>query len=164
MNKFMFLLVVIGFASCQPVNRHKHVPNAENKLHQITWILGRWQMQIPEGIIVEEWSKPSDTQWRGVSYMVSHTGDTPFVENIRLDYSGDTLYYMPTVGNQNSGKEISFTEKSFSDSLVVFENMYHDFPQRIIYKKLSDTSIVAAIEGRQNGKDKREEFAYLKAK
>lgn len=158
----IFLFTAITLASCQPVNHRTRKADDENRLDQLSWMLGKWQMQTPEGVITEEWSRPSDTQWQGISYMISAAGDTPFRENIRLNYSGDTLYYLPAVTNQNEGKEISFAEKSFSDSLIVFENLNHDFPQRIIYKRISDTSIMAAIEGTRNGKNQREEFSYVK--
>ncbi|HRO44147.1 MAG TPA: DUF6265 family protein [Flavipsychrobacter sp.] len=159
------LLVLLGLSvfliSCQSVT-HKHKGEDENKLTQLSWMLGKWQMQTSDGTITEEWNKSSDSQWYGVSFMVSTQGDTPFRESIKLNYNNDQLTYSPMVSNQNDAKEISFAEKSFSDSMVVFENLNHDFPQRIIYRKISDTSILAAIEGVQNGQTKSEEFAYSK--
>ena len=148
--------------ACQPVAHHEKKTKGKNKLTQLSWMLGKWQMQTNGGAIIEEWAKSSDSLWQGVSYAVSHYGDTQFAENIKLNYVNDQLVYLPTVSDQNENKEVSFAEKSFSDSLVVFENMDHDFPQRIIYKKISDTSILAAIEGIQNGQSRREEFAYIK--
>ena len=155
----MLLTVLV---SCQPVNHSEKSEVSVNKLDKLAWMLGKWEMETPEGTITEEWMKPSDSQWQGVSYLIAPGGDTPFRERIRLDYSGDHLYYRPAVSNQNQGEAVSFAEKSFSDSLVVFENLQHDFPQRIIYKRISDTSILAAIEGESNGAAKREEFAYTR--
>ena len=158
------ILFVILFSACQPVNHETDSQNRDNKLDQISWMLGKWQMEIPEGTVTEEWQRPSDTQWQGMSYLITPNGDTPFRESIRLMYSKDTLYYLPTVSGQNSGQEVSFIERSISDSIIVFENLRHDFPQRISYKRLSDTSIVAAVEGTQNGQPRKEEFAYVKRK
>lgn len=156
--------LVLIITSCQPVAHHDRKSETVDKLDHMSWILGKWEMKTPDGTILEQWEQPSDTQWSGVSYMVTPTGDTNFGEHIRLDYSGDTLYYIPTVSNQNAGQEVSFVEKSFSDSLVVFENIQHDFPQRIIYRRISDNNILAAIEGNQDGKNRREEYAYTRAK
>jgi hypothetical protein len=157
-------LLLILFVACQPVNHESKNQSDESKLDQLSWMLGKWQMETPDGVVTEEWLKPSDTQWQGSSYLITANGDTPFHENIRLNYSNDTLYYIPRVSGQNDDKEVSFTERSISDSIIVFENLRHDFPQRITYKRVSDTSIVAAVEGTQNGQLRKEEFAYVKRK
>ena len=46
-----------------------------------------------------------------------------------------------------------------TDSEVVFENATHDFPQRVIYRKVQG-GLFARIEGVDKGKDKHEEFPY----
>lgn len=92
--------------------------------------------------------------------MLSSKGDTLFSEKLRLVSKNDTLWYMPTVSNQNDGKEVSFKEKEITATKLVFENMEHDFPQRIVYELTSDSTILAYIEGLQNGKMRREEFSY----
>ena len=159
MKYYLFLLATsLTITSCQPVAHTEG--DEETKLDKLSWMLGKWQMQTPEGVITEEWEKPSDTQWQGISYMITTQGDTPFTEKIRLNYTNDTLYYMPTVSGQNEGKEVSFTEKSLSDRLIVFENLRHEFPQRIIYERTSDSTITATIEGSENGQERREQFAY----
>jgi hypothetical protein len=155
------IFISVLCCSCQPVNHGRQ--SDEDKLSQLSWMLGKWEMKTPEGVIMEEWVRPSDTQWQGVSYMVTPAGDTPFRESIRLNYERDTLYYQPVVSDQNDGEEVSFTEKNFSDHEITFENLRHDFPQRIIYKRLSDTTIIATIEGNQNGQERREEFRYVKS-
>jgi len=161
MRILIAVLILSLFIACQPVNRQGKQKTG-NKLKQLEWLAGKWQMQRPEGIITEEWLQPSDTQWQGKSLMITPNGDTPFIEHIRLNYRGDRLYYAPSVANQNGGREVNFAEKSFTDSLVIFENQNHDFPQRIIYKRISDTSILAAVEGVQNGKNYKEEFTYTR--
>lgn len=154
--------LLLAFASCQPVAPRKKESHPSNKLSKISWLLGNWETQTESGSLREQWQSPSDSalQWQGISYIISFDGDTAFTESIRLSCDKDKLTYAPVVTNQNDGKEVPFSEKTFSDSLVVFENLNHDFPQRIIYKRISDTSILAAIEGVQNGQNRREEFAY----
>jgi hypothetical protein len=163
MRKLIILLAACSlFGACQPVvKKEQKEEQGNDRLQKLSWMIGTWEMKTPDGSVVEQWTKPTDTSWRGVSYMLSG-GDTTFLESITLNYEEDHLQYIPAVTNQNGGQGVSFAEKSFSDSLVVFENLNHDFPQRIIYKRISDTSILAAIEGVQNGQNRREEFAYLR--
>jgi hypothetical protein len=47
---------------------------------------------------------------------------------------------------------------------VAFENLQHDFPQRIIYWMEKDGSLRAKVEGTMNGKAASEEWSWTKAK
>jgi len=47
---------------------------------------------------------------------------------------------------------------------VVFENLRHDFPQRIIYRRVSEDSLIARIEGMINGAKRSIDFPYRKIK
>jgi hypothetical protein len=45
----------------------------------------------------------------------------------------------------------------------VFENTTHDFPQRIIYSRVSDDAMMAAIEGPgEGGETQRIEFHFVR--
>jgi hypothetical protein len=41
---------------------------------------------------------------------------------------------------------------SDSENNFVFENPKHDYPQKIVYKKATENSLVATISGMQQGK------------
>jgi hypothetical protein len=51
-----------------------------------------------------------------------------------------------------------------SDATVVFENPEHDFPQRVGYKRNGSDALDAWIEGRANGKSRRVDFSYQRAR
>jgi hypothetical protein len=53
----------------------------------------------------------------------------------------------------------SFLSRSNAEHEVVFENLQHDFPQRVGYKREGD-ALVAWIEGMRNGQTRRIEFPY----
>lgn len=135
-------------------------PAVENKLDKLSWVLGTWEMGTPEGTFTEHWEETNDSTYAGRGTMVSPKGDTLFSEQIRLEQSGGVVYYKPVVSGQNNGQETVFTEKSLSANEVVFENPAHDFPQRIIYKRPSDSTLYARIEGKVEGKDRQEEYQY----
>jgi hypothetical protein len=133
-----------------------------NKMDQVSWVLGTWENTSAQGTFTEYWEKTSETVYSGTGIGVTPKGDTMFAEHIKLELVNDTLYYKPVVGGQNEGKETVFTEKSLSDSGFVFENPEHDFPQRIVYRKPTDSTLYARIEGKENGKDRQEEFQFRK--
>jgi hypothetical protein len=51
-----------------------------------------------------------------------------------------------------------------SDATVVFENPEHDFPQRVGYKRNGSDALDAWIEGQANGKSRRVDFSYQRAR
>jgi hypothetical protein len=134
----------------------------KTKLGSLNWVLGTWVMETPDGTFTEYWKQTNDSVYTGHGMLVSAKGDTLFSEHIKLEQSGNTVYYKPVVSGQNEGKETVFTEKELNENEVVFENPAHDFPQRIIYKKPSDSTLYARIEGTQNGKSRQEEYQYKK--
>ena len=166
MNKLIGLCLAAALFSACGSNETENktetpeAPAKENKLDKLNWVLGTWEMATPEGTFTEHWEKANDSTYSGHGMMVSPKGDTLFSERIRLEQSGETVYYKPVVSGQNDGKETVFTEKSLSADEVVFENPAHDFPQRIIYKRASDSTLYARIEGMQGGKDRQEEYQY----
>jgi hypothetical protein len=59
---------------------------------------------------------------------------------------------------------VSFKLVKVNPSQAIFENPQHDFPQRIVYQRLIDGSLYASLEGVENGKPKRIEFAMKRAR
>ena len=47
---------------------------------------------------------------------------------------------------------------SLSDREVIFENPDHDFPQRVIYRLISDEDLLGRIEGMIDGKERAVDF------
>ncbi|HEY1032204.1 MAG TPA: DUF6265 family protein [Flavipsychrobacter sp.] len=85
---------------------------------------------------------------------------------MKLIRNDNTWWYIPTVSNQNEGKEIRFRLTNATDTSMIFENKTHDFPQRIGYIRTSATSIHAYISGpsKEAGKEKQIDFKYTKTK
>ena len=61
-------------------------------------------------------------------------------------------------------KEASFASIELTRSKVIFENKAHDFPQRIIYKRLEDSSFLARIDGEKEGKIRGVDFPMRRSK
>ena len=124
---------------------------------------GLWKMETDEGSIFEEWEKVSDSLYTGTSYAVKDS-DTIILEALSMKYVDGKLCYAPVVQNQNEGQEILFPLKEYSEAekKFVFENLSHDFPQRIIYHFVNDKTLNARIEGEVEGKMEFSDFSYKK--
>lgn len=130
------------------------------------WLPGDWEMRSPKGITRESWQRVNDTLFQGFSAFLLPSGDTASYEHIKLIRNENTWWYIPTVSNQNEGKEVRFRLTNATDTSMIFENKTHDFPQRIGYIRTSATSIHAYISGpsKEAGKEKQIDFKYTKTK
>ncbi|SJZ60550.1 DUF6265 family protein [Sediminibacterium ginsengisoli] len=135
----------------------------QNNMTKISWLTGTWENKTPKGSIYENWSRINDHELAGKSYAIRGK-DTAVFENIRLTEESGKLFYIPTVKNQNAGLPVRFALKELSDTKMVFENLQHDFPQRISYTKISQNELVAEISGAMNGKERRQEFPMRRLK
>lgn len=111
------------------------------------FINGTWQVENTESY--EHWDYISSDQLKGFSYTIEN-GKMEISEYLELKSQKGKWTYVATVIGQNNGQGIIFTQVK-SDSLLIFENLKHDFPKRIIYKKLSENEIQVSIS---DGKDK----------
>ncbi|MEO5570489.1 MAG: DUF6265 family protein [Bacteroidia bacterium] len=131
---------------------------------QLKLFEGTWKMKDESGATMfEEWHKVSDSLYTGENYSVSKDKKQVF-ETFQLKYVDGKLCYAPTVKNQNEGKEILFTLKEISDDgkRFVFENLQHDFPQRIIYHFKNKSKLEARVEGTVEGKERSSDFHFEK--
>ncbi len=154
-------LIALLFTGLFVVNS-SNAQNSSNKLQPLNWLLGEWEMNGGKAIFIEHWAVVNDELWQGGGYGLNAKGDTLFKENLQVALQNDTIWYLPTIADQNDGKQVKFAAVELSPNKVVFENKQHDFPQRIVYNKTSDSTIYAYVEGIQKGKPRKEEFRFIK--
>lgn len=128
-----------------------------NGISRIEWLVGTWKQEISKGSIYETWRKTDENELTGKSYKLKGK-DTIVFETISLVNDDGRLSYIPSVKDQNGGAPIRFKENTISETLLVFENKEHDFPQVISYTKIGKDSLMAEISGMRNGKEERRYF------
>jgi hypothetical protein len=134
---------------------------SETTIKKAGWLIGTWENKTSRGSVYETWKKVSENEFLGKTYMLKDK-DTVLFETVRLKQEKDNLYYIPTVEDQNQGKPVSFALKFISDEEMVFENLQHDFPQLISYKKTGVDALVAEISN--VGRTKKQSFPMKKIK
>lgn len=136
-------------------------PPEKDAIKRAAWLIGTWKNETPGGPIYETWEQKSANEFSGKSYAIKEN-DTIVFEQIQLIQQTGALFYIPVVENQNNGMPVRFQAKKISDSLLVFENPKHDFPQIISYSRISADALVAEISGTKNGKHRKQTFAMRK--
>lgn len=103
---------------------------------------GHWIKRGNTAVIAEHWEQASDRAWIGAVYRIEE-GDSLLVESLEIRAAGDSGFvYWAAVEGQNEGKSVPFDLKTYlPDSLFVFENANHDFPQKISYRLLTPDSL-----------------------
>jgi len=81
-------------------------------------------------------------------------------EQLRIYERGGKLVFAANPSGQTPSEFVSTT---LSDSVVIFENPEHDFPQRIVYRRNGADSLAASVEGIARGKERRVSFPYARA-
>ena len=119
-------------------------PNINN----LKWITGCWESNNKNELVTEQWMKPAGNSMLGMSRTVTNSKTTAY-EFLRIVQEHSEVFY---IANPSKQQETSFKLIKQTNNEAIFENPTHDFPQRIIYRLKSKTSLVARIEGDNKGK------------
>jgi len=118
------------------------------------WLAGCWLMVGPAGTYEEHWMAPRGGLMLGVGRSVRQGVAREF-EHLRVEARGTGLVY---VAHPSGQVPVEFQAAGLSDTLVVFENLQHEFPQRISYRMRGADSLVARVEGESGGRARSADF------
>lgn len=123
-------------------------------LRHAAWLAGCWELRHGQRVTREEWMPVAGGTMIGMSRTV--IGDaTREYEYLRLHVVDGRLVYMAIPSGQ---RETGFRAVTLTDSLLVFENPEHDFPQRVMYRPVGNDSLVARVEGEREGRTRGVDF------
>jgi len=106
---------------------------------------GTWKLQNKN--IYERWDKLNETKLLGISYKLE--SNSIFIsEYLEISILEDEITYKATVIGQNSGKTISFKLVSHNENNLTFENLEHDFPNKISYNIIDKDNIEIIVSGK----------------
>ncbi|GGF04093.1 DUF6265 family protein [Flavobacterium limi] len=155
-QKITLIALIVIFVSCQ-----KKETAERDKIKKADWLIGNWENTSPDGVLTENWKKVNDSTFNAASYFIKGK-DTIHFENIVLAQKGEKLTYLATVKGQNDNKTVAFPSTSETDTKLIFENLQHDYPQKITYTKGANNTLTAEISGKLNGKQTTERFIMKK--
>jgi hypothetical protein len=88
-------------------------------------------------------------------------GQTVSFEFMQFRQENDSLVYL---AQPQGGPRVPFRLVKSGAEEMTFENLKHNFPQRIIYRHKGQGLLLASIEGMQNKQMERQEFQMRKAR
>jgi hypothetical protein len=132
------------------------------KSDALKWISGAWILKTNRGDMVEKWIAINDSTFQGKSMMVKTPGDSTLQETIELKYRNKAWTYMPIALGQNNNQPVTFNIIFLSRDEFIAQNLNHDFPQRIAYRRVKN-QLFASIEGSRNSKYSKINFDFMAA-
>lgn len=106
-----------------------------------SWMAGTWRGEV-DGVRMEEhWTNADGDLMLGLHRDI--TAKRTAFEFIRIARQGESLVYLAMPGGKPA---TAFPLKSLEANRIVFENLEHDFPQRIIYWRDGE-QLCARVEG-----------------
>jgi len=119
------------------------------------WMQGCWQATGAEAGSGEQWTSAAGGTMLGMSKTVKG-GKTVEFEFVRIaEVEPGKLAY---IAQPSGAAPTTFSLLRHSDTEFVFENLGHDFPQRVMYRRAGDKLLHARIEGSVKGKHKGIDF------
>ena len=133
-------------------------PLAAATVDELHWMAGLWK-GTANGVDSEEhWSAPSGGLLIGMHRDV-RDGRAAGFEFFRIQVQDGLITYWTQPGGRPA---VPFRMKELGAQRVVFENLGHDFPQRIIYWQTKPGELRARVEGTVDGKHEFEEWIWTK--
>jgi len=133
-------------------------PPAAAKLGDLAWMAGHWVKDDGKSRTEELWLEPAGGLMLAVSRTVREGGRTAF-EYLRIEENDGRLVYQ---ASPNGAAPTPFTLVELGGQKAVFENLEHDFPQRIVYWR-TEAGLCARIEGEDRGKTRGFEWCWQRA-
>lgn len=156
MRRRIVLCLIIALVPCA------HAQSDRSGTKQLSWLAGCWRQTNPANnrVVDEQWMFPRGGTMLGMSRTVRDDSVLIELEHLQILERAGRLVYHAEPGGQPPA---DFGARVVSDTLVIFENAAHDFPQRIIYRRRGADSLIARIEGTRNGRVRGIEFPYARA-
>ncbi|HEX9798558.1 MAG TPA: DUF6265 family protein [Thermoanaerobaculia bacterium] len=124
-------------------------------IERLAWLSGCWQSLGGEPGSGEQWTPPAGDTLLGTSRTV-RGGRTVAYEFLRIRRLDDgRLAYVALPSGQ---RETTFPLLAAGERSAVFENLDHDFPQRVLYTLEEGGALRARIEGTDQGRSRAVDF------
>lgn len=126
------------------------------RVAQVGWLAGCWQLADGSRTVEEQWTRPLGGIMLGLGRTVRGDSLVEY-EQVRLFEREGRLVYAAAPSGQSPAE---FVSVAVADSAVTFENLAHDFPQRVRYRRLGSDSLVGRVEGLRRGTVRGIDFPY----
>lgn len=142
-------IVIASLPDCLTAAESTELVKNRDSIKRLDWLLGTWKSTQAGGESYEYWKQAGEDRFLGGGFALAGK-DTTFLEKLSMIATDSGLFYIADVAH--NATPVYFKMISQDTMVTIFENPAHDFPTRIIYRKLTADSLHARIEGLRKGK------------
>jgi len=125
-------------------------------LEDLSWMAGHWVGRSGDVEMEEFWTTPGGGVMVGVHRDIFRDGSS-FFEFLRIVTTDRGMTF---IASPKGTGTTEFVSVNLDRQSVVFENLEHDFPQRIIYRREGDR-LIARVEGEVKGNLQASEWIWV---
>lgn len=122
----------------------------------LSWMAGYWLSCLPNRQVSDTWTGPRAGVLAGTT-VTTRPGRPVQVEFARIAPGADGVLAFHAI--PDGQPPAAFALREAGERRLVFENLAHDFPQRVIYSRSGDT-LTGRIDGKIGGADRSTEWIY----
>jgi hypothetical protein len=125
-----FLLVTLVISS-------KVIATPCSSLAHLNWLIGEWQTDNSSNFNKEVWRKISNKTFEGQGKTNTSS------ESLRIIEMSNEIFYLAKVAHNLM--PIAFKLVDCKDKHSIFENMLHDFPNKIEYRQIDNNTMQVKV-------------------
>lgn len=126
----------------------------------LAWIAGSWIEEKDGAVTRETWLPPLGGVMAGAG-QTNRTGRPASIEHLKITAEPAGATYTAIIPGQPTTPFV--LKPGLPAGEAIFENLAHDFPQRVIYRRCGD-QLCARIEGTIQSKPRSFEWRYSRLK
>lgn len=138
LSKLLVVLLVTFFSSSFLLNAQDVV-----SLKKLNWLKGKWSRVTANVEQFETWNITSDSILVGEGYHIK-SNNKKVTEKLTIKWLDKKLVYIADVPHNK--QPVIFQNVVLNDTLAVFENRSHDYPNKISYIKLNKRSFRVILD------------------
>lgn len=142
-----FLVAVVPVLVALFVGAPRLKAQAPSDVSRLSFMAGCWEQRTATRVTHEQWMAPLGGLMVGMSRTVVRDVAREW-EALRIQVRDSVVTYIAQPGGR---PPTYFPATAITESSVTFANPQHDFPQRILYRRVTPDSLIARIEGDQGG-------------
>ena len=143
-KRYLYFLIGLGL--------HSSFAMADNisctSLQPLSWLYGEWVEQAGNRVSKEQWNNVSPKTLEGSTQVINDGKESHF-ETIRIVEMSGAVFYIAKV--PQNPLPVAFKLIHCSDNQFFFENLTHDFPNRIDYHFINANKMRVDVSDK-NGK------------
>jgi hypothetical protein len=145
-HHIVVIALLVGLPSAVEAQKPA-APTDGPTLERVGWLAGCWRMSVSGITIEEQWMAPRGGTMVGMNRTV-RGGATVGYEYLLISREDSVLVYAADPTRQ---APTEFRSTAVRQGLATFENPQHDFPRRIMYRRIAPDSLIAQIDDGAGG-------------